>query len=269
MVQPGDAVDAVAELEPAGVPIVSVGQEVRRRREALRWSQAEVARQSGVSRTVVCEIEAGQRVPSLRTYERLRIALGLDTAAAVLAPPRPWVTLGDEHLTRLAAAVLSVRTCAIATLAEGLGVAIPAIREGLIALSDRLARVGLRTFDDGITVSIAPPPGCDEAVRAVAEVEDVATLSDEALAVLMLICVLGEPRRRDLEAYRGEDSASLLDRLRRRGFVEVVGDAGLGVAHRYRITAKVLGALGYPTVEAFRDFCLTVGTLPSRPGLED
>jgi transcriptional regulator with XRE-family HTH domain len=268
MAQPGDADEAVRELELAGVPIVSVGQEVRRRREALRWSQAEVARQSGVSRTVVCEIEAGQRVPSLRTYERLRTALGLDTAAAVLAPPRPRVTLGDEHLTRLAAAVLSVRTCSLGTLAEGLGVAIPAIREGLLAIADRLARVGLRTFDDGITVHIAPLPGCDDAVRSVSEVEDVATLSDEALAVLMLICVLGEPRRRDLETYRGEDCASLLDRLRRRGFVEVVGDGGPGITHRYRITAKVLGAVGYPTVEAFRDFCRTVGRVPGLEVLE-
>jgi len=265
MAQPGDAEDAddaIPELELAGVPVVSVGQEVRRRREALRWSQAEVARQSGVSRTVVCEIEAGQRVPSLRTYERLRTALGLDTAAAVLAPPRPRVTLGDEHLTKLAAAVLSVRTCAIATLAEGLGVAIPAIREGLLAIADRLARVGLRTFDDGITVHIAPLPGCDDAVRAVSEVEDIAALSDEALGVLMLMCVLGEPRRRDLEAYRRQDCTSLLDRLRRRGVVEVIGDAVPGATHRYRISPKVLGAVGYASIEAFRAFCLTVGTLP-------
>ena len=238
-----------AGLELTGRRAVTVAEEVRRGREALRWSQAEVARQSGVSRTVVCEIEAGQRIPSLRTYERLRAALGLDVPAAVLARPRPRVTLGDEHLTRLAAALLSVHTCSLATLAEGLGVAIPAIREGL------------RTFDDGSTVHIAPLPGCDEAVRAVSEVEDVATLTDAALAVLMTICVRGEPRRRDIEAWRGEDCASLLDRLRRRGFVEVVGDGGSGTTHRYRITAKVLGAVGYPTVEAFRDFCRTVGTV--------
>ncbi len=220
-----------------------------------------MARQSGVSRTVVCEIEAGQRIPSLRTYERLRAALGLDVPAAVLARPRPRVTLGDEHLTRLAAALLSVHTCSLATLAAGLGVAVPAIREGLLAIADRLARVGLRTFDDGSTVHIAPLPGCDEAVRAVSEVEDVATLSDAALAVLMIICVRGEPRRRDLEAYRGEDCAALLDRLRRRGFVEVVGNAVPGATHRYRITPKVLGAVGYPIIEAFRDFCLSVGTV--------
>ena len=268
MAQQVDAGDASSEPGLVGVPVVSVGQELRRRREAMRWSQAEVARQSGVSRTVVCEVEAGQRVPSLRTYERLRVALGLDVPAAVLAPPRHRVTIGDEHLTRLAAAVISVRTSSLATLGEALGVAIPAIREGLLAIADRLARVGLRTFDDGITVHIAPLPGCDDAVRAVSEVEDVATLSDEALALLMLICVLGEPRRRDLEAYRGEDCATLLDRLRRRGFVDVVGD-GLGVAHRDRSTAKVLGALGYPTVEAFRAFCLTVGTVPGLPVPDD
>src|SRR5947209_14450039 len=97
-----------AELELTGRRVVTVAEEVRRGREALRWSQAEAARQSGVSRTVVCEIEAGQRVPSLRTYERLRAALGLDVPAAVLAPPKPRVTVGDERRTRLAAAVLAV-----------------------------------------------------------------------------------------------------------------------------------------------------------------
>ena len=251
---------STTEVEVAGRRVISVAEEVRRRREALRWSQAETARQSGVSRTVICEIEAGQRIPSLRTYERLRATLGLDVPTAVLAPLRPRVTLGDEHLTRLAAALLSVHTSSLATLAEGLGVAIPAIREGLLAIADRLARVGLRTFDDGVTVHIAPLPGCDEAVRAVSEVEDVATLSDAALAVLMIICVRREPRRRDIEAWHGEDCASLLDRLRRRGFVEVVGNAVPGATHRYRITPKVLGAVGYPTIEAFRDFCLSVGT---------
>src|SRR5437660_9590330 len=93
--------DATGAMDLTCRRLGSVAEEVRRGREALRWSQAEVARRSGVSRTVVCEIEAGQRVPSLRTYERLRTALGLDTAAAVLAPPRPRVTLGDEHLTKL------------------------------------------------------------------------------------------------------------------------------------------------------------------------
>src|SRR5260370_24362831 len=118
---PAPQVDAArpAKLELTGRRVVTVAEEVRRGREALRWSQAEAARQSGVSRTVVCEIEAGQRMPSLRTYERLRTALGLDTAAAVLVPPRPRVTLGDEHLTKLAAAALSVRTCSLSTLAPG------------------------------------------------------------------------------------------------------------------------------------------------------
>jgi chromosome segregation and condensation protein ScpB/DNA-binding XRE family transcriptional regulator len=265
LVPPADA-GAQAGAELAGRPVVSVAEEVRRGREALHWSQAEVARQSGVSRTVVCEIEAGRRIPSLRTYERLRAALGLEQPAAVLAPPCPRVTLGDEYLTRLAAALLSGHTCSLATLAEGLGVAIPAIREGVVAIADRLARVGLRTFDDGLTVHVAPLPGCDEAVRAVSEVEDVDTLSDAALAVLMIICVRGEPRRRDIEDWHGEGCASLLDRLRRRGFVEVLGNPVPGATHRYRITPKVLGAAGYPTIEAFRNFCLSVGTVPDLQG---
>lgn len=71
-----DTEAAAAEL--AGVPAApSVATELRRRRQLLGWSQAEAARRSGVSRTVINEIERGRRVPQTRTYEKLRGALGL------------------------------------------------------------------------------------------------------------------------------------------------------------------------------------------------
>jgi ribosome-binding protein aMBF1 (putative translation factor) len=55
----------------------TVATELRRRRELLGWSQVKAAEQSGISRTVINEIEAGRRVPSTRTYQRLREAFGL------------------------------------------------------------------------------------------------------------------------------------------------------------------------------------------------
>jgi chromosome segregation and condensation protein ScpB len=56
-----------------------------------------------------------------------------------------------------------------------------------------------------------------------------------------------------IEHFRQEDSASLLDRLVKRGLLaKVRADRGVGSPNIYRVTAKALRAAGYPTVEAMR-----------------
>ena len=56
-----------------------------------------------------------------------------------------------------------------------------------------------------------------------------------------------------IEHFRHEDSASLLDRMVKRGLLaKVRSDQGVGSPNIYRVTAKALRAAGYPTVEAMR-----------------
>src|ERR1019366_3231610 len=56
-----------------------------------------------------------------------------------------------------------------------------------------------------------------------------------------------------IEHFRQEDSASLLDRMVKRGLLaKVRSDRGVGSPNIYRGTAKALRAAGYPTVEAMR-----------------
>jgi chromosome segregation and condensation protein ScpB len=56
-----------------------------------------------------------------------------------------------------------------------------------------------------------------------------------------------------IEHFRQEDSASLLDRMVKRGLLaKVRSDQGVGSPNIYRVTAKALRAAGYPTVEAMR-----------------
>lgn len=50
---------------------------VRRARQALTWSQAELAEQAGVSRPTVARLEAGQDV-SMRSLTAVLSALGLE-----------------------------------------------------------------------------------------------------------------------------------------------------------------------------------------------
>jgi len=212
-----------------GLNVSSVGVELRRRRTLLGWSQVVAAKRPGVSRNIINEVEAGKRRPSIRTYEKLRDTLGLQVSPAALVPPRPRTRPEEHHLVRLAAAGIAVRECSLATLAAGLGIAIPAVREGVLGIADRLAAVGVRTFDDGAAIRLSPTPEVEADVAAVTTVEDVETLSADALAVLMVLGTIGEGTRRDVEDWRHEDSAGILERLRRRGFIAAHADeAALG-----------------------------------------
>lgn len=118
--------DVIIELTPP------LGAVLRGRREQLAWTQARLAAESGVSRTMINEIEAGKRAPSLRTYKKLRAALGHPVSAAVaLIPAAAPEAAGERFLATLAAALLSMRRPALADLAAALGVTVPAVRAGL------------------------------------------------------------------------------------------------------------------------------------------
>jgi transcriptional regulator with XRE-family HTH domain len=52
--------------------------EIRTLREARGWSQAALAKKAGLSMIYVQKIEAGERVPTLATLDRLARALGAE-----------------------------------------------------------------------------------------------------------------------------------------------------------------------------------------------
>lgn len=237
---PPDTETPVVELTGTLVPTVAT--EMRRRRELLGWSQAEAARRSGVSRTVINEIEHGRRVPQTRTYERLRAALGLEIGAAPALlrrhAPQEWT---ERQLATLAACVLSGHGGSLAALADAVGVSIPAVREQLSMLGERLAAVGLCAVEDGDVVRVMPLPWAADAVAEVATLELERVLSDEAVEVL----VIG-----------GEDCEGLLARLCRRGLLLITRDDSLrGDPYLYRVTATALGVMGHGTLESFQAWC--------------
>jgi transcriptional regulator with XRE-family HTH domain len=80
-----------------------IAREITARLRALDWSVSELSRQRGVSREVISGIVNGRRVPSVRSYERLRRSLGLLPAAAQLTRPAPPADFYEEHLSRLVA----------------------------------------------------------------------------------------------------------------------------------------------------------------------
>jgi chromosome segregation and condensation protein ScpB len=192
---------------------------------------------------VVNEIENGRCIPELRTYEKLRGLLGLAPASSVLARPAPPPRFSNDYLTRLCACVLAARHVLLADLADALGVRIPAVREGLLALAERLAGVGFRAWEDGAMVRPEPIPPVADAVAEVTDLDPLRPLSEEQLTVLMVVAHLGAATRHQIESWRGEDSESLLERLVAKGFLEKARDTAPRKPNVFRLTTAALAAV--------------------------
>jgi transcriptional regulator with XRE-family HTH domain len=119
---------------PAVGPSSPVAEEVRRRRKALRLTLHEAAKCTGVSYTVFSEVENGRRVPSPRTYQKLRAGLGLAAPPHVLLPPPPPAGLLDEHVTHVAACAILQRRGSSPTSSKRNRWLLPVVHRGPSAL---------------------------------------------------------------------------------------------------------------------------------------
>ncbi len=66
-----------------GLPLAVIGERVRAERVALGLSLEDVAERSGVSRSMVSEIERGRKVPTIVVLDRVTAALGSSLTALV------------------------------------------------------------------------------------------------------------------------------------------------------------------------------------------
>ena len=119
--------------------------------------------------------------------------------------------------------------------------------------------------EDGAEVCLGYVEEVAEAVRRVTGLKEDTDLSSEQLAILALVAVHGPLTRAQIEEYRGEDSETLLRRRPARGvLVRARDEKEVGAPYLYRLTAKALGLIGVPTIEALRSRVLeTVATLPA------
>lgn len=58
--------------------LLSIGQQVRALRQAAGLTQTQLAERTGGSQPGIAQLEAGRRVPTLATLEKLAVALGHD-----------------------------------------------------------------------------------------------------------------------------------------------------------------------------------------------
>lgn len=247
-----------------------VAAEIKERLKALDWSVSELCRRSGVSREVVSGILNGRRLPSLRTYERLRQELGLLPSASRLTRPLPPPDLSEEHLSRLAACVVSARSVLLCDLADATGVSAAAVREGLSKVQERISACGLELVTAGQEVTVVARPHVRGALERLGQIEQERDLSPEALEVLTFVAWQEAATRAEVEQARGCDSASLLHRLTNRGYLLALEPERPGRAPRYRLSPRAVSALGYSSLEEIRMLLATVreGAAPALDALD-
>jgi transcriptional regulator with XRE-family HTH domain len=155
-------------MSASDVP-ATLAEELRRRRTALGWTLEQVAEQAQVSVGMLSLIETGKRRPSLRSWERIRSALGITEAL----PEESWRQqpreISDEVVAKLGACLAAVRSATLAELAEVTGVPISDIRLALRRLAEQLEPTGMQVLDDGSHVQLAPDRRFHAAVAHLAE----------------------------------------------------------------------------------------------------
>lgn len=97
-------------------------EELRRRRTALGWTLEQVAQQAQVSVGMLSLIETGKRRPSLRSWERIREALGISEPLPEEAWRQRPREISNELVAALGACLAAVRQATLAELAAATGV---------------------------------------------------------------------------------------------------------------------------------------------------
>jgi hypothetical protein len=87
------------------------------------------------------------------------------------------------------------------------------------------------------------------------ELEDVETVSTEALAVIGIVAYLDPATRRQIEATTGEDAESMLARLVRRRLLTVTFRDGRNL---YRVAARGIAASGCASLAELRQYTQSV-----------
>jgi transcriptional regulator with XRE-family HTH domain len=148
-----------------------LAEELRRRRTALGWTLEQVAAQAQVSVGTLSLIETGKRRPSIRSWERIRGALGISEPL----PEEAWQQLpreiSDQLVATLGACLAAVGQASLAELAQAVGAPIPDVRLALRGLAEQLEPAGMQVLDDGSHIQLAPAKRLHDAVAQLVQPE--------------------------------------------------------------------------------------------------
>jgi transcriptional regulator with XRE-family HTH domain len=168
-----------------------LAEELRRRRTALGWTLEQVAAQAQVSVGMLSLIETGKRRPSLRSWERIREALGISEALPEETWRQPSREISDELVAALGACLAAVRQATLAELAQATGASISDVRLALRRLAEQLEPTGMQVLDDGSQVQLAPGKRFHDAVGQPVQPERLPRLTQEQAEVLAIVIADG------------------------------------------------------------------------------
>jgi chromosome segregation and condensation protein ScpB len=245
-----------------------LAEELRRRRTALGWTLEQVAAQAQVSVGMLSLIETGKRRPSLRSWERIREALGISEPL----PDEAWRQrpgeISDELVATLGSCLAAVRQASLAELAAATGVSISDVRLALRRLAEQLEAAGMQVLDDGAHVQLAPAKHFQKAVAQLVQPERLPRLTLEMAEVLAIVIIDGMATRRRIEEVRGattlsigpegpvslpRDSSETLALMLSRGLLCAErDDHAMGRPLVYRPTPRLLQLLRVETLEEAR-----------------
>jgi chromosome segregation and condensation protein ScpB len=245
-----------------------LAEELRRRRTALGWILEQVSAQAQVSVGMLSLIETGKRRPSLRSWERIRGALGISEPLPEEARRQQPREVSDEVVASLGACLAAVRQATLAELAGATGVSIADVRLALRRLAEQLEPAGMQVLDDGAHVQVAPEKRFQEAVAQLVQPERLPRLTQEMAEVLAIVIMDGMATRRRIEEVRGaaqlslgpegpisvpRDSSETLALLLSRGLLCAErDDHAMGRPLVYRPTPRLLQLLRVETLEEAR-----------------
>ena len=106
----------------------SVGEEIKRLRQAKGWTQEQLAVYAGSSQPTVNLLEAGKRNPSASTLEKLARALEVEVVDLFPKPPTPQPSLEDAAQSEALQEALAVLFRGLAR--RGRGIIEQSLREG-------------------------------------------------------------------------------------------------------------------------------------------
>ncbi|MBJ7600022.1 SMC-Scp complex subunit ScpB [Candidatus Nephthysia bennettiae] len=246
----------------------TLAEELRRRRMALGWTLEQVAEQAQVSVGMLSLIETGKRRPSLKSWGRIRGALGISEPLPEAAWRQQPREIADELVATLGACLAALRAATLAELAEAAGVSISEVRLALRRLAEQLESVGMLVLDDGSHVQLTPQRRFHDAVAQLVQPQQLGRLSQEQAEVLAIVIMDGMASRRRIEEVRGaaqlsigpdgpvtlpRDSSETLALLLSRGLLCADrDDHAIGRPLIYRPTPRLLQLLGTQTPEEAR-----------------
>ena len=242
----------IVKSTPPSPAALDVATQIRRQRQALRLTLAEVSQRAGVSIGFLSMLERGRRNPSYDRLQKIWAALGISPAGGDPSRQSRRDIPGPTFVSLLGAR-LAKGPATLVELARTADTTIHQVGLALADLEEMLRPAGLTVIRDGQQAVLSPRPDLRPAVRVEMPTGTRQNLTEDQYLALAVAAYYGAVTRRQIDELRGMDSHDLLVGLVERGLLSsVMDDHAPGRPRVYRLTTLTLDALGVSSVEELK-----------------